>query len=36
MEYRLMMGGVPQLKRLKARMFEEFGSEKIIIGVTAI
>ena len=36
MEYRLMMGEVPQLKRLKARMFEEFGSEKIIIGVTAI
>lgn len=36
MEYRLMMEGMPQLKRLKARMFEEFGSEKIIIGVTAI
>lgn len=35
MEYRLMMGGTPKLKRLRARMFTENGREKIIIGVTA-
>ena len=36
MEYRLMMGGKPQLKRLRARLFRENGREKIIIGVVAV
>ena len=33
MEYRLMMGGTPKPRRLRARMFTEDGEEKIIIGV---
>ena len=35
MEYRLMMDGRPERRRLRARLFTEHGVEKIIIGVVA-